>query len=179
VLEIQVPAREFWDGSIEQFVSTKQTTLQLEHSLLSISKWEAKHRKPFLTKEQKTQEELLDYIKCMTITQKVNPLVYNALSQENLKDIMEYLENPMTATTIRSQNQRTSRKTVTSEVIYYWMTALNIPFTCEKWNFNRLMTLIQVCNIESQPPKKMSKKQTTQNNAAINAARRAKLGSKG
>lgn len=176
---IQIPGKSYWDPVKEEFVSSKPVTLQLKHSLLSISKWEAIHLKPFLTKEQRTQEETLDYFRCMTLTQNVNPLVYYALTEENLNEISNYIECPMTATVINNMNKKQNRKIVTAEVIYYWMTELNIPFSCEKWHFNRLMTLIQVCSLEKQPPKKMSKKQTYQSYAALNAARRAKLGSSG
>ena len=116
----------------------------------------------------------------MTLTQNVNPLVYDCLTKENYDEVGDYINDTMTATTIKQGNGRHSREIITNEIIYYWMVALQIPFEpCEKWHLNRLMTLIQVTSIKNQPPKKMGKKNIMQSNAAINAARRARLGSKG
>ena len=136
--------------------------------------------KPFLdNKTPKTIAETMDYIRCMTITQNVDPEVYNFLTAENIKSINDYIDAPMTATTFSQQNTSRSREIVTSELIYYWMIALNIPMKCEKWHLNRLLTLIRVCNIKNTPPKKMSKKDIMSRNAALNAARRKQLNSKG
>lgn len=180
MLQINVPAREFYDEVNERFINVKETALTLEHSLVSLSKWEQKWCKPFLGKDDKTNEEILDYIKCMTLTQNVDPNVYLALSNENITMIREYIDNPHTATTIKENpNAPKSHEIVTSELIYYWMIALNIPFECQKWHLNRLLTLIKVCNIKNAPPKKMSQHQLLSRNAALNAARRQKLHSKG
>ena len=180
MLQINVPAREFFDEVNERFINVKETALTLEHSLVSLSKWEQKWCKPFLGKDDKTNEEILDYIKCMTLTQNVDPNVYLALSNENITMIREYIDNPHTATTIKENpNAPKSHEIVTSELIYYWMIALNIPFECQKWHLNRLLTLIKVCNIKNAPPKKMSQHQLLSRNAALNAARRQKLHSKG
>lgn len=180
MLEIVVPEREYWDPIKEEFIKTKRTTLRLEHSLLSVSKWESKWKVPFLTKESKTLEQTIDYIRCMTLTQNVDPIVYYNLPADAIDKIKSYMDDTMTATRINNTNGKRSREIITSELIYYWMLALQIPFDpCEKWHLNRLMTLIEVTGIKNQPPKKMSKKQTMQSNAAINAARRAKLGSSG
>lgn len=130
-------------------------------------------------KKPKTAIETLDYIKCMTITQNVNPEVYNFLTSENIEAINNYIDAPMTATTFSQQNISRSREIVTSELIYYWMIALNVPMKCEKWHLNRLLTLIRVCNIKNTPPKKMSRKEIMSRNAALNAARRKQLNSKG
>lgn len=136
--------------------------------------------KPFLdNKTPKTIAETMDYIRCMTITQNVDPEVYNFLTAENIKSINDYIDAPMTATTFSQQNTSRSREIVTSELIYYWMIALNVPMKCEKWHLNRLLTLIRVCNIKNTPPKKMSKKDIMSRNAALNAARRKQLNSKG
>lgn len=180
MLQITIPGIELWDESREIFTKTKEQTLQLEHSLVSLSKWESKWGKAFLSKQEKTYEETIDYIKCMTITQNVDPNVYNYLSKSIIDKITEYIEAPMTATYFsKEQSSGNSREQVTSELIYYWMIALNIPFECQKWHLNRLLTLIRVCNIKNQPPKKMSKRAIMSRNAAINAARRKQLNTKG
>ena len=180
MLQITIPGIELWDESREIFTQTKEQTLQLEHSLVSLSKWESKWGKAFLSKQEKTYEETIDYIKCMTITQNVDLNVYNCLSKSIIDKITEYIEAPMTATYFsKEQSSGNSREQVTSELIYYWMIALNIPFECQKWHLNRLLTLIRVCNIKNQPPKKMSKRAIMSRNAAINAARRKQLNTKG
>lgn len=162
-----------------EFFNTKEQTLQLEHSLVSLSKWESKWNKAFLSKEQKTTEQILDYIRCMTITQNVNPDVYNALTNENIETINNYINSPMTATVFYDKNSKKSNETVTSELIYYWMIALNVPMECQRWHLNRLLTLIRVCNIKNTPPKKMNKRELMSRNAALNAARRSKLNTRG
>lgn len=180
MLRITIPAVEQWDEAKQEFIYTKEQTLSLEHSLVSLSKWESKWCKPFLTKQEKTFEETLDYIKCMTLTQNVDPEVYNYLTNGNIKEINEYIEAPMTATYFSDEKtSKISREQVTAELIYYWMIALNIPFECQKWHLNRLLTLIKVCNIKNQPPKKRSKKDIMSRNAALNAARRKQLNTKG
>ena len=180
MLQITIPGIELWDESREIFTQTKEQTLQLEHSLVSLSKWESKWGKAFLSKQEKTYEETIDYIKCVTITQNVDPNVYNHLSKSIIDKITEYIEAPMTATYFsKEQSSGNSREQVTSELIYYWMIALNIPFECQKWHLNRLLTLIRVCNIKNQPPKKMSKRAIMSRNAALNAARRKQLNTRG
>lgn len=180
MLRITIPSAELWDEQNQEFIYTKEQTLQLEHSLVSLSKWEAKWCKPFLTKKEKTYEETIDYIKCMTLTQNVNPNVYRYITNENIRQINDYIDAQMTATTIREEtNGKMNREQITSELIYYWMIALNIPFECQKWHLNRLITLIRVCDIKNRPPKKMSRKQLLSRNAALNAARRKKYNTKG
>ena len=187
MLEIHVVPPEYFDESTQEFVKSpiKPTTLQLEHSLISISKWESKWHKPFLeNSNQLSKEEIIDYIKCMTISPgKVEDDIYLVLSQENVNSIIEYIQNPMTATWFKEEkNKAKSREIITSELIYYWMVALQIPFECQKWHINRLLTLIRVCNTkneESTSKNKMSKRELMSRNAALNAQRRAKLNSKG
>lgn len=180
MLQITIPAAELWDEIKEEYVNTKEQTLQLEHSLVSLSKWESKWCKAFLSKTEKTTEEILDYIKCMTLTQNVHPDVYRALTAENIKQINDYIDAPMTATVFSAdKNARGSRETTTAELIYYWMIALNIPFECQKWHLNRLLTLIRVCNIKNAPPKKRSKRDILSRNAELNAARRKQLNTRG
>ena len=171
---------EGWDEQKEEFVEGKTQVLQLEHSLVSLSKWESKWCKPFLSDNNKTEEELLDYIKFMTLTQNVDPEVYSHLSRENFQEINDYINAPMTATTFSdNKNGKRNREVITSELIYYWMVALQIPFECQKWHLNRLITLVRVCNIKNDPPKKRSKRETASNYAALNAARRKQYNSKG
>ena len=180
MLQIHIPARELWDEANNEFIYTKACTLQLEHSLISLSKWESKWCKAFFSKQEKTYEETIDYIKCMTLTPNVKDEVYAGLTRENIAAINKYIEAPMTATYF-SKDMRNggNKEQVTAELIYYWMIALTIPFECQKWHLNRLLTLIQVCNIKNQPPKKMSKRELMSRNAALNAARRKQMNTKG
>ena len=134
---------------------------------------------PFLDGKDKTLEQIIDYVRCMTITQNVKPEVYNRLTEDNLKAINDYIENPMTATTFSDINQRPSREIITSEIIYYWMVSFNIPFECQKWHLNKLLTLIKVCNIKNSPPKKMSRQEILSRNRALNEARKKNLNTRG
>lgn len=175
-----VTESEQWDEEKQEFVQPKTQTLQLEHSLVSISKWESKWNKSFLSNTQKTYEETIDYIKCMTLTPNVDPDVYLCLSDENIYNVNDYISLPMTATYFNeSKNGQGGRETITSELIYYWMISLNIPFECQEWHLNRLLTLIRVCNIKNSPPKKMSKGEIMSRNAALNAARKKQFNTKG
>lgn len=180
MLKIQVKGRELFDEETLTFISAKDTVLQLEHSLISLAKWESKWHKPFLNNEQKTEEEMRDYIRCMTITQNVDPDVYYCMSEENLLEVKKYMEDPMTATWFNDKNNPKSRqKAVTAELIYYWMITLGIPLEWEKRHLNRLLTLIRVCNNENAPKKKMSRKDVYKQNAALNDARKKKWGTTG
>lgn len=180
MLQITIPSTELWDEKKQEFFNTKEYVLQLEHSLVSISKWESKWNKVFLSKEDKTYEETIDYIKCMTITQNIPDEAYRYITKSNVDEIDKYITAPMTATWFT--NDKTTggnREKITSELIYYWMIALNIPFECQKWHLNRLLTLIRVCNVKNTPPKKMSKRSLMQRNAALNAARRKQYNTTG
>ena len=180
MLTITVPEMELWDECNQEFIFTKGGDLQLEHSLVSLSKWESKWCKPFFSKQEKTREETIDYIRCMTLTRNVSPNIYRCLTAKNIQDINAYIEAPMTATWFTNdKNKSGSREQITSELIYYWMIALNIPFECQKWHINRLLTLIKVCSIKNQPSKKMSRREIMSRNAALNAARRRQLGTHG
>ncbi len=184
MLQVTIPDTEYWDEVNNQFVYTKGLVLTLEHSLVSLAKWESKWCKPFLNqngKEKKTTEETLDYIRCMTITQNVDQKVYERLTDENIREINQYIEAPMTAAWFSKESQKRgpAREQITAELIYYWMIALNIPFECQKWHLNRLLTLIKVCNIKNQPPKKRGTKEIMKRNSAINAARRKKFNTRG
>lgn len=179
MLQIIVPAREDFNELTGEFITSKETKLQLEHSLISISKWESKWCKPFMSKDSRTDEEMMDYIKCMAITPNVPEEVYLNLTRENINEITTYIKSPMTATWFSDKPGSKKGEQVTSELIYYWMVALNIPFECQKWHLNRLLTLIKICNLKNQPAKKMKKNEILARNAQINAARRKAMGSKG
>ena len=180
MLSIIIYDDELWDEEKEQFIPAKEHKLQLEHSLISISKWESKFKKVFLSSKEKTAEETLYYIKCMTLTQNVSDKVYEKLSLDNIKSINEYIDDPMTATFFSDkQIKKNGREIITSEIIYYWMISFNIPFECQKWHLNRLLTLLKVCDLQNAPKEKMSKKQTALWNAEQNAARRAKYNTRG
>lgn len=180
MLKITIPGQEFWDEEKEVFVNTKGATLQLEHSLVSLSKWESKWHKPFLGNGDKTVEETVDYIRCMTLTQNVNPSVYDFITNEIIGQVSYYIDDSMTATWFSKEDKGSlNREVITAEIIYYWMIALNIPFECQKWHLNRLLTLIRVCNVKNAPPEKLSQKEIAKRHAAINAARRKAHKSKG
>lgn len=180
MLTIQIPAGEIFNEKTNEFIDVKGYTLTLEHSLVSISKWESKWHKPFLGKEPKNNEEMLDYIKCMTLTQNINPEVYTYLTPTNLEEIANYIEAPMTATWFNeSEQKKYSNEVITSEIIYYWMITFNIPVEFQKWHLNRLLTLIKVCGLKNAPKKKMSKSEVLNQNRAINKARRESMNSSG
>ena len=170
---------EMWDEIKEEFIPPVTFELRLEHSLISLSKWESKWHKPFLSKQDKSNEELMDYIKCMVMTQNVKPEVYDKLSQDNIEEIYEYINDPMTATVFSEDKGKPNREIITAELIYYWMIAANIPFECQKWHLNKLLTLIRVCNVKNNPGKKKSQRETMEYYAKLNEARKKKLNTKG
>lgn len=180
MLSIEIPEREFFDEKTEQFGRIKATALNLEHSLISISKWEAKWHIPFFESE-KTTEQTIDYIRCMVINREIpdDSIIFSFLTQDDVDKINAYINDPMTATSIKGQENHAKDQFVTSELIYYWMIQYNIPHEFEKWHINRLITLIRVCSEENKPKKKMSRQEIAAQNKARNAARRAKLGTKG
>lgn len=186
MLTITIPELEGWDNVNQEFVILKPSrTIQLEHSLVSVSKWEAKWHKPFLSKEPLTAEELLDYVRCMTVTSNVDPELYSRLSRENYKAIQSYMDDPMTATWFGKKGAKQSPtkglgggKAVTSEVIYYWMISYNIPVEFQKWHLSRLMTLIKVFNEENKPKDKrnrVNQRDAAAERARLNAERRAAM----
>lgn len=186
MLTITIEGRELYDEENNEFINIKKQSINLEHSLVSISKWESKWHKPFLDDRfPKTKEETIDYIRCMTITQNVDPRLYYSISEENIKKIQDYIEDSMTATWFSDKSKkRPSRKIITSEVIYYWMVELEIPFECQKWHLNRLLTLIKVCNEENKAASKNDKNRNPSRammseRAAINAARKKRLNTRG
>ena len=182
MLKIIIPEVELYDSEKNEFINIKRQELLLEHSLMSISKWESKWKKPFLVKEARTRDETIDYVRCMTINRDIDPVVYKGLTNEALAEINKYIEDPMTATWFSDKNKRPSNpngEVVTAELIYYWMVALNIPFECQKWHLNKLLTLIRVCDIKNSGGKKMSKMATSRQYRELNAARRKAMKTKG
>lgn len=180
MLKLDVPAMELYDERKEIFIVTKPETIQLEHSLLSIHKWESAWEKPFLTEVPKTDEETADYIRCMTITQNVDPNIYVCLPNECIERVSNYINAAMTATWFREEkNPPKGKETVTAELIYYWMILYHIPFECQKWHLNKLLTLIRVCNVKNTSSKKMSRREMLAQRRALNSTRKAKLNTRG
>lgn len=180
MLEIVVPAKEFLIG--RRFINTKTTRLRLEHSLVSISKWEQTWKKPFINVGPANAEETIDYIRCMTITQNVDPMVYQALTPDNIKQVNDYIADPATASKFydnelaKLQKKTNPKKeTMTSEKLYALMTQYRINWAAEKWHLNRLIAVIEYCNQMNTPPRKLN----AQERAAINRANRMKYKSKG
>lgn len=176
MLKIEVPDKELFNQETNEFIKIKGAVLTLEHSLISLSKWESKWHKSYLETAQHkafTTEEVLDYIRCMTLTQNVDPLIYKILTKDNFIAINNYINDPMTATTVTSlKKEKPKHKVITAEIIYYWMIALNIPPEYQKWHLTRLLTLIDVCQIEQSQDNKMNRKDTLNHYRDVNAARR-------
>lgn len=179
MLKIYVPSGELYDEQSQRFVTVNGRELQLEHSLVSISKWESKWKKPFLGNNVKSREETIDYIRCMTISQNVDPNVFLGLTEDNVDKVNAYIDDPMTATTFKNNQKRPNRQIITSEIIYYLMISMGIPMECQKWHLNRLLTLIRVCDEKNQPGRKKSKRDTMAEYRALNQMRRARSGTRG
>lgn len=195
MLTITIPKQEYWDTRKQEFVQWNAVTFRLEHSLVSLSKWESKWHVPFFGNEGITREQMVDYVRCMTVTQGIDPAVYQRLTEANMKAIYQYMDDPMTATWFAGEQKpwepktpqknkprskiKAKAKPLTSEVIYSRMFAAQIPLECEKWHLNRLFTLIRVCNEEQKPPKKMSKREALSRQRALNEKRLKEFGTKG
>lgn len=179
-IPIKIEKRELYNEKENYFYKVPEMELEFEHSLLAISKWESKWHIPFLKKEERTREQALSYIECMCITPNVAHEVFYALTPAQIQEIMDYIDDPMSATTVTHREQSRGRgEIITSELIYFWMNEANIPKECELWHLNRLFKLIEVTSVKRQPDKKMTRRQTGAQNKALNAARRAKMGSRG
>ena len=173
VLDLYVPGKEFWNSELQEFIYTKDITLHLKHSLVSLTRWEQHYKRRFLD-GPKNEEEYRFYIQCMTLNKDVDPLVYTVLQEDDIKKVTDYLHDSMTATTLPKQNNnRRNSEKLSSELIYYYMSALNIPFECEKWFLNNLIILISIASIKNNPQEKKSKPSWS-SIRALNAARNAK-----
>jgi hypothetical protein len=180
MLTIKLVGDELFNEESEEFLTVGDLVLEIEHSLVSLSKWESKFEKPFLGTEEKTNEEVYEYLKLMILTPDVPDDILTRFTQDNIIEINEYIDSPQSATTFGEMPKTRARgETITSELIYYWMVVFNIPFECETWHLNRLFSLIRICNIKNSKPKKMSKSSIAQRNRDLNNQRRAQLGSKG
>ena len=180
MLKIETPETELWDEYNQRFILVKKQTLFLEHSLISLSRWESNWEKPFLKRnDKKTLVETIDYVRCMTINNNVDPNVYRVLTADNINAINAYVNAKKTATIVYEDKHRSTGETVTSELIYYWMVSLGIPFECQKWHLNRLLTLIRVCNVKNSPGKKMGRNALLNRYTSLNKKRREAMHSNG
>lgn len=179
MIQLVIPEREFWDEGKSEFITIKGQVIQVEHSLVSVSKWESKWKKSFFAKKERTNEEIIDYVRCMTITQNVRPELYTILTNENLNIVSDYIAESMTATYFSDDNAKGQKDIITSEVIYYWMIAYNIPSEYQKWHLSRLMALIKVCNKMNEKPKKMSKTELMNKNRELNNKRKQQYNTNG
>jgi len=180
MLELNVPDIELYDERLEVFTYIKGITVTMEHSLISLSKWESRWGKPFLKPNQKmTPAEIVSYLHYMTITQNVHSVIYKYIYTSRLSQVYSYIEAPMTATTFSKTNSKINREVVTAELLYYWMIVFNIPFSCERWHLNRLLTLITLCNLKQQPARKMSQAELAQRNRELNSQRLRELNTRG
>lgn len=183
MLEITIPEQDLFMERKEEFIHIKETKLQLEHSLISLRRWEGIHHKAFLSKkEDKTVEEIIDYIRCMTLNRSVQPEAYLAITPEMAEEIIQYINDPRTAATFPNRLPGASRHSgefISAETIYYWMISFQIPVEFEKWHLNQLLALIKFVSIKSGPVKKMPTREAAAERAALNAKRRAQYGTRG
>lgn len=180
MLDILIKEDELYHPKLNKFIIVPECVITIEHSLISISKWESKWHVPYLSKTTRTREQELDYIRCMTVNAVKNDYVYNILSVDNLEKIRDYINDPMTASTFSdSSNHKGKKEVITAELLYYRMIVNNIPMECQKWHLNRLFALIRVCDLKNAPAQKMGTKQSAQWMAQQNATRKAKFNTKG
>lgn len=186
MLKLTIPKQEIYDEATATFYSIEEQTLQFEHSLYAISRWESKWHVPFLDGKEKNMAQIIDYVRCMCLDESVNPITFKGLTRKNIKTVEEYIANPMTATWIRDDkkiqngHKVTSKgKAMTAELLYFYMSQAQIPYECQYWHINRLVMLLRVSGEELKPKKKMSKRSILEQQRALNQARKAKTGSKG
>jgi hypothetical protein len=180
MLTLIINSEEFYDENTEEFTSVPDVVLQLEHSLVSLSKWESKFQKPFLGPADKSLEETMGYIEAMVVSGNFDASVLNRLTNDHFSKINDYIASPESATTFNVDRKgRGNAEVITSELVYYWLISFNIPFECETWHLNRLFSLIQICNIKNSNPKKMPKNEIAARNRALNEQRKAQLNTRG
>lgn len=180
MLRIVIEGEELFDEGTQTFDKREDVVLDLEHSLLSVSKWEAKYQKPFLVAGDKTSEEVFGYVEAMVVSPNPDPDALYKCSQKNLDEIQAYIDSSQSATTFGTMPERRGPgEIITSELIYFWIVSFNIPFECQSWHLNRLLSLIRICNIKNSKPKKMSKNEIAQRNRELNERRKAELGTRG
>lgn len=180
MLRITIEGGDYFNDETEEFIYFDDVVLDLEHSLLSLSKWESIYQKPFLSAGEKSVEEIFGYLKAMVVSPMVDLDVLHRCSQKNIDTVQKYIESGQSATTFGSMPERRGPgETITSELIYYWMVAFNIPFECETWHLNRLFSLIRICNIKNSKPRKMSRNEIAMRNKELNDKRRAELNTSG
>jgi hypothetical protein len=180
MLKLFVAGTEYFDDETQTFETVGGVEIELEHSLLSVSKWESKFQKPFLSRTQRTREEVLAYVEAMIVTPDYPLDIIGRLDQDNLEAINKHIESKESATTFGSMPERPGRgEVITAELVYYWMVAFNIPFECERWHLNRLFALIRICNIKNSKPTKMSRHEVLARNRELNAKRKAEFNTRG
>lgn len=179
---------ELFDEETNTFLHPVGKKLHLEHSLLSISKWEAEWEIPFLNTD-KTSEQSLSYIKCCVLDDDFDELLLNTLSDKNILDFNAYLSKGMTAKKIidlrsslsqkRKSRRPASQKALTSEDIYYSMIQFHVWKECEEWPLQRLLSLLQLCSLKSNSTGEMSKSDQAKFYREENARRKAKYHTNG
>lgn len=180
MLKLIIEGDEVFNEETAEFSTVDDAVVYLEHSLISLSKWEAKYQEPFLSSTDKTHEQIMDYIQFMIFSPGESSEIVSGLSKKNIEEIQAYIDSPQSATTFGEMPDRKSRgEVITSELIYYWLVAYNIPFECQSWHLNRLLALIRICNIKNGKQKKMSRNEIAQRNRDLNAKRKAALGTTG
>lgn len=180
MLNLKIDGDEYFNEETQMFESVEDVEIQLEHSLLSLSKWESKVKRPFLSKDSRTPEEMKMYIEAMIISTDYPKDIVNKFSRKNMQEIIDYIDSSESATTFGTMPEVRGRgEIITSELIYYWMVMFNIPFECENWHLNRLFALIRICNLKNSKPKQLSRHQIAARNKALNEKRRAELNTSG
>ncbi len=180
MLKLTVVGQELFNEETSEFIIGPDFVLELEHSLVSLSKWESKFQKPFLSKDQKSPEEVLAYIEFMILTEDLPENLMLSLTREHFDVVQNYIDSAESATTFgQLPKQRGRGETITSELVYYWLVAFQIPFEVERWHLNRLFALIRICNLKNQKPEKQSKGEKARQFRELNEKRRAQYGTTG